>query len=416
MLNHVASSTGDGSTKTKDPRVEGVQFSLFGVQPDRRKTENRNPKTGFTLIELLIVICIVAMLIGTVLPVLAMARKLSDRDICAANVRAIVQAMLKYANANQGFFPNASSNPFPNTSPNYRYANPPMYNGATGPTLGTVQAAVKVCYDNSKGDPTGTYLSPGLGLWILVLQDYAKEKTFICPSDPLALGPSAKTYIYQDKKYYNSTFGDVPGTTVHLGSYPDGAMVSAGAYNYLGQGESYSIACPWPWENGTFGAVGTWFTTKGATAKVPLISDMAPLDSPAGEDTTGTYQRITTTLPTSNTYGPYIYNSGNHAGAGQNVGFGDGHVTWATSPYVGQNGDNIFTYSTSYDVAAGATDIDQVGLTGTGQYHMYTYNGSPNTPPKILTLTAPFDTCMAPVRSINPKYAAKAGFNKNSAW
>ena len=87
---------------------------------------------------------------------------------------------------------------------------------------------------------------------------------------------------------------------------------------------------------------------------------MAPLDTPTD---TGVFQRITTTLPTANTYGPYIYNSGNHAGDGQNVGFGDDHVTWETSPYVGENGDNIFTYSTATGVVNGATDTNQVGMT-----------------------------------------------------
>ncbi len=109
----------------------------------------------------------------------------------------------------------------------------------------------------------------------------------------------------------------------------------------------------------------------------------------------GTYLRVTTTLPTANTYGPYIYNSGNHAGDGQNVGFGDDHVTWETSPYVGQNGDNIFTYTTATGVVNGTTDTNQVGITGDG------FNTI-----KVQTLGAPFDTCMVPVRGVNPVSAA----------
>ena len=105
----------------------------------------------------------------------------------------------------------------------------------------------------------------------------------------------------------------------------------------------------------------------------------------------GVYYRDTKVLPTANTYGPYIYNSGNHAGDGQNVGFGDYHVTWETSPYVGENGDNIFTYTTATGVVNGTTDTSQVGMTGV----LFA------PAPEIQTLAPPFDTCMVPVRMVN---------------
>ncbi len=117
----------------------------------------------------------------------------------------------------------------------------------------------------------------------------------------------------------------------------------------------------------------------------------------------GVFQRITTTLPTANTYGPYIYNSGNHAGDGQNVGFGDDHVTWETSPYVGQNGDNIFTYTTATGGVNGTTDTNQVGISSTEYGYWIT--------PLITERGSPFDICMVPVRTVNPNTAAA-----NNAW
>jgi hypothetical protein len=131
---------------------------------------------------------------------------------------------------------------------------------------------------------------------------------------------------------------------------------------------------------------------------------MAPMDGSAtnGDGTgEGVYQRITTTLPTANTYGPYIYNSGNHAGDGQNVGFGDDHVTWETSPYVGQNGDNIFTYTTATGVVNGTTDTSQVGLSSPG------YDNAPGLFPN----SQPYDICMVPIRTVNPATAASG-----NAW
>jgi hypothetical protein len=137
---------------------------------------------------------------------------------------------------------------------------------------------------------------------------------------------------------------------------------------------------------------------------------MAPIDNNNGDGPgAGVYQRITTTLPTANTFGPYIYNSGNHAGDGQNVGFGDDHVTWETSPYVGQNGDNIFTYTTATGAVNGTTDSSQVGLS-----NLY----SSTLGPEIQTFAPPFDTCMMPVRTVNPAIAANAdsGGGNPVAW
>ena len=96
------------------------------------------------------------------------------------------------------------------------------------------------------------------------------------------------------------------------------------------------------------------------------------------------------------------YNSGNHLGDGQNVGFGDDHVTWETSPYVGENGDNIFTYhnygaNNSVFPVNGTTDMDQIGLYNRENYQLSATDG-----PAIRTLAPPFDTCMSPVRAVNP--------------
>ena len=84
----------------------------------------------------------------------------------------------------------------------------------------------------------------------------------------------------------------------------------------------------------------------------------------------------------------------------RNVGFGDDHVTWETSPYVGENGDNIFTYTTATGVVNGTTDTNQVGGSD-DQWHSWPFTG-----PQISTLGPPFDTCMTPQRTVNPATAA----------
>ena len=58
-------------------------------------------RRGFTLIELLVVVAIIALLIAILLPSLGKARELSNRSVCAANLKGIVQSMNVYGNDSQ---------------------------------------------------------------------------------------------------------------------------------------------------------------------------------------------------------------------------------------------------------------------------------------------------------------------------
>ena len=347
---------------------------------------------AFTLIELLVVISIIAILVSILLPALAKARELANRAVCMANVRGIIQSMITYGESNNGTFPVIPGVPGPPAgSADYLNLPFPENNWTTGMTAPQV---VQYWYQYGPGFTwAGTSTPcPLASLWLLVLQGYTTPASFICPSDPIAVGPAPEYVTSGTVTSYASNF------------YPPAATISTltGGSSSLGQGESYSIA--FPWHLGATGQTGPWWTTNGANTEVPLVGDMAPMDgsAPNGDGTgEGVYQRITTTLPTANTYGPYIYNSGNHAGDGQNVGFGDDHVTWETSPYVGENGDNIFTYTTATGVVNGTTDTSQVGLSNPG------FDNAPG----IFTNSQPYDTCMVPVRTVNPATAAS-----DNAW
>ncbi len=375
---------------------------------DARLRPAPKKRAAFTLIELLVVISIIAILISILLPALAKARELANRAVCMANIRGIIQAMVTYGQTNKQVFPFVQVVP---STPSAKFYT----NGVLGhtPLYGARWAPEAVQYMYTPGDWVDAPYSPSSCMWLLVLQGYASSASFICPSDPLAVGPSP---IQQPPpgNYYLTNFGGN-----HAGGWSG---------NSSGAGLSYSIAFPWPGQlAGAWPDVylqlqpGLWWTTNGATSDVPLVSDMAPMDGGGSSDASmgdtgsgvGVYQRVTTTLPTANTYGPYIYNSGNHAGDGQNVGFGDDHVTWETSPYVGQNGDNIFTFHNYWNTPVtpinGTTDTKQYGLTMTWQ------NAEP---PAIMTLAPPFDTCMTPARAVNPSVAAAAGnwSGSTSAW
>ncbi len=311
----------------------------------------RRPREGFTLIELLVVISIIALLIAILLPSLSKAKELANRAVCSANVRSIIQSMLIYAQSNSDQFPSVDA-PAAST----------YQNGPGTPTSGEGPSAVGVSSSLfADGYQQG---SPLACMWLLVLNGQMTPKSFICPSDPLATAPSDEFDAMAD---YYSNFGMVGG---------------AATASTSGQGESYSIAYPWNFVGGR-SETGAWWNGNAATSDLPLVSDMAPAQDPTAA---GPEQRDLT-QPAANTYGPYIYNSGNHGGDGQNVGFGDGHVAWETNPYCGQAQDNIFTFAPSGAALAGGGNT----LSGTG---------SGGTGPRNLPMVAPFDIVMAPDRNV----------------
>ena len=396
--------------------------------PGRRRTKKRR---GFTLIELLVVISIIAILISILLPALAKARELANRAVCLANIRGIIQAMTVYAQSNDNTFPVlAIGSDITNFSGTTNAWNRPVMEGNFHFGM-TAPEVVQYWYAYGAYLKPHVAANPYVGLWIMLLQGYLTPGVYICPSDVYALEPAD---LYVTKKAGNmnvpagapSFFSNFLEPGVIATTYSTGPQT-----NGSGQGLSYSIAFPWPWDSATgqieAGPPGQWWTTNGANSEVPLVSDMAPWDggatnaaSQADGPGQGLYQRITTTLPTANTYGPYIYNSGNHAGDGQNVGFGDDHVTWEISPYVGQNGDNIFTYHPSTDggMVNGTTDTDQVGMdlsTYISTKGNYSINAT-GSGPEIFTRAAPFDTCMVPVRCVNATKLDEAASQEFNAW
>ena len=321
---------------------------------------------GITRLELIVVV-VAAGLLTCLIPFLARPMELSNRAVCSADIRGIIQSMIIYAESNNGRLP---CTPGPDGT---TYSNAPQA-PMNMPAVPTTKAVISAWFGNSK-TPHGSDLGNPLAcLWLLVLDGQNVPKSFICPSDPIATTPS--------EEYKSTVTDNAPLFQPNFGMMKDDKTP-----NSDGQGESYSIAYPWrPASIGKLAQVGSWWTNNFSW-NVALVSDMAPADiAGIGRD-----NRITTTLPGDNTFGSYIYNSMNHRGKGQNVGFGDDHVSWNTNPYCGVHHDNIFTYYRhAYRGHGDSAAAPQAGLSVLG-------NAAPV--PTILSSKPDYDICMVPVRN-----------------
>ncbi len=317
----------------------------------------RVPQRGFTLIELLVVISIIALLIAILLPSLAKAKELANRSVCSNNIRSIIQEFEIYANSNSGQFPAVS--PYSTVTS--------VQNGPGIISTGGTSASAAAQYLFSSTAQNG---SPLACMWLLVLEQTMSTKSFLCPSDPVATTPSSAIYTGSGStNNYVTCFGVTQPSASALPTTPPAV------------GNSYSIADPW----NTTGSVGGWWSNNSGT-DVALVSDMAPENNSV---TGSTLSRIPAE-PLSNTYGNYIFNSGNHGGDGQNVGYADDHVAWAANPYVGTNQENIFTYGETGTGTGGNTVGTAVSSGTIISVSGYTF-------PSI----APYDIFMVPARNVS---------------
>jgi len=228
--------------------------------------------------------CVAPLLIAILLPSLGKARELSNRSVCAANLRGLTQSLLVYANDNSDAFPVLPYKPL--TTANA---------GVSTATAPTVDDAYKAMYGSS-GALAG---SPTAAMWILVLRGDVSSKQFLCKSDPA--GPVSPAAVNSGADYFMC--------------FQDERQFS------------YSFAYPYQPD----GKVGKWWTAT-VDASLPVMGDMNPSDG------TGSPTRSVS----ANTKAS---NSGNHQSDGQNIGYGDAHVEFNRLPDGGQDHDNVYTMS-----------------------------------------------------------------------
>ena len=280
-------------------------------------------RRGFTLIELLVVVAIIALLIAILLPSLGKARELSNRSVCAASLRGMIQSMNVYGNENADAYP-AVKSPLSaglTTSP-LTYS---IVGGTTTANATSLDQLYALDYypsvASAQSNVSGYIYA---GPWILILRGDVSPKGLICKSDS----------------------GVTPGATASSTGSP---LPFYDRPPLGGQNCSYSFSFPWS----TTGGVGKWWSAI-IDASLPMASDLCPQNN---EPSSGQNIRQVNGNPVNNF--TKVSNSWTHQTDGQNVVFGDAHVEFTKAPNIGENNDNIWTVNGGHTSASAGQPVGQ---------------------------------------------------------
>jgi len=260
-------------------------------------------RRGFTLIELLVVVAIIALLIAILLPSLGRARELSNRSVCAANLRGMVQSMNVYGNENQDAWPAIKP---PSANGNNATLTYNLNYAATHTQTSLDQVYAQDYYPSTQNQAALPGQNIYASIWILILRGDIAPKGLLCKSDANSqIAPINDTSS-------PAAFWDAPSSTTGVNC-------------------SYSFSFPWALQ----GNVGKWWSAV-IDASLPVISDLTPYNGSG----TGSTQRFVNGV---NLVFTKQSNSWTHTTDGQNVVFGDAHCEFDKTPNIGENNDNIWT-------------------------------------------------------------------------
>jgi prepilin-type processing-associated H-X9-DG protein len=271
-----------------------------------------NCRRGGTLCDLLVVVALIPLVAVTFFACRQRSCGGSNRTKCASNLRQIGQAIQLYANENHAAYPRTTLD----------------LSTAHQPTWGTGAPCTQPFAPEG---PKANDVTAALFL-LLRTQDITSE-VFTCPTaneEKWDFGGSNKTAL--DWSNWNGTAG-------------------------IAKSLSYSYQDPYPTNDAV--AKG-WKLNTSISADYAVAADINP-----GTNTTGAGSSAQNVLQVTASSGSGQIrgaNSPNHDRDGQNVLYGDGHVTFEQNPFVSVQGDNIYTSKSGVIADAPVDGSDSVLL------------------------------------------------------
>lgn len=268
-------------------------------------------RAGFTLMDLLILLVAVALCGGTGFVVTARTRESADRIKCASNLRQIGQALLLYSNENNNVYPRTRHDPADPAARVFTAAAAKNPFAPGGPGPNDVTAA----------------------MFLLLRTQDITPAVFIC-----SLGGKSRW-----------DFGGPTKTAQDWSNFPNLGVLSYSMNNPYLSPAAVKAGAVWDNTLGSQFALAADLNPGGAALKTVMVN------SPVNQ------QRAV--------------NSPNHNGDGQNVLYGDGHVTYSQSAFCGPAQDNIYTNqlppgAAANDSPAGPLDSFLLPTAGTGPAFM----------------------------------------------
>lgn len=255
---------------------------------------------AFTLIELLVVISIILLLMGFVLPQLAKAREMANRLACGANLKGIYQAMYAYGISQRNNFP--------------KYAR----SGNEGFGFKNIKRDQST---TQAKQPAKTELNDNLtaALWLLVRDESTDVKSWLCASDPTS--DADQLCAVEGDGDSRQFITDRPVRKNNVWDFGMPLNLSFSMHNM------YSIS------------TGSSQWTLNVKPEWVLLGDDNNNDSSEGVHTLARGQGTDWSDPG---LVKERENSTNHKGEGQNLLYGDGHVSFQTDPFQGPNNNNVY--------------------------------------------------------------------------
>lgn len=242
---------------------------------------------GVSLTDLLAVVVLIPLVSVVIAGCARRTYEGSGRVKCAANLKSIGQALMLYANENRGEFPRTRYEPGEKVIP----------------TWGTGAATTKPF---KPGGPDANDVTAAIFL-LLTTQESTPE-VYVCPSS--------------DSEKWDFGGG---GNTAQNWSNWEGEQ---GLRKHL----SYSMHNPYP-DNAAVAKGAKWNQSLGAD--FAIFADINP-------GTKNLSEHVLNLRPDASPSSRRRGNSVNHEQEGQNILYGDGHVSFEVTSFAGPNGDNIY--------------------------------------------------------------------------
>ena len=300
-------------------RMPEAAANLNSVGRDKMK------KKGFTLIELLVVIAIIAMLLAILMPALGKVKKMAERLVCGTNLKGMANALNVYAYDYRDEFPVA---------------------GGGGDDMWSIKTAGwDTPSKNWNGDDN---LSVAASLFMLVREADVGVKSFVCKSS-------------NQRAFVNHTQHDMTELW-DFGGNGDQQEERPSAY------VSYSYQIPYDVEGRNYPADGTSAPGNAIMAdRNPWYDDTMSRAGASAEEFLEYVNIIFWADPdTAERWQVQVGNSAAHDREGQNVLFGDGHVSFEKRPDVATRYDNIYTVK----YYGGTANSDEARRMGTEKYQV----------------------------------------------